>query len=219
MFISPAQSHCIIGLKMAGQEKPASIPADIATPFVKVDEMLYRGGQPLQDRGIRATHLPQLVHALKYLRDKFGIKTIVNLRSENVDIEKQAIDLLNAEAGERKEKRMSFLNIRLNATPNDASVQEVIDFIAHDTKSPVFVHCKKGENRSGFFVALYQIIKKQLPFKQIYEDMLANGHTPTGKNTRYSSMLGYLLRTRPEFRQYYSQNKADIETMMQRVKA
>jgi tyrosine-protein phosphatase SIW14 len=105
--------------------------------FHRVNEKLYRGGQP--KRG-----------GLKKLAD-LGIKTVVNLRGESDDT--------RAEEREARSMGMEYFNIPMSNTgkPTDEQVRRVIEIIEEKEKAPVFVHCRRGSDRTGAVIAVYRI--------------------------------------------------------------
>jgi tyrosine-protein phosphatase SIW14 len=105
--------------------------------FHRVDENLYRGGQP-KTGGLKK--LAQL-----------GIKTIVNLRGES--------DETLAEGREAKSLGMEYFNVPMSTAgrPTDEQVRRVIEILEEKKNAPVFVHCRRGSDRTGAIIAVYRI--------------------------------------------------------------
>ena len=105
--------------------------------FDKVNERLYRGGQP-KSGGIQK--LAQL-----------GIKTVVNLRDDD--------ERARAEEAEAVAAGLRYFNVPLDnfGRPSDAKVERVLAIIETPENQPVFVHCKRGADRTGTIVAVYRI--------------------------------------------------------------
>ena len=103
--------------------------------FHRVDQSLYRGGQP-KDGGFET---------LKRL----GIKTIIDLRNENTPKESSA-----AQAN-----GLRYFNFPMErfGRPDDETVEKVLTIISDSEHQPVFVHCAKGADRTGTIVAIYRI--------------------------------------------------------------
>ena len=103
----------------------------------QVNPNLYRGGQP-KEGGI---------NRLKQM----GIKTVINLRDSN--------DELEAEEGEAKALGLKYFNIPLPNfdRPDDKTVSQILALITSADNQPVFVHCKRGSDRTGTIIALYRI--------------------------------------------------------------
>ena len=103
----------------------------------KVNEQLYRGGQP------KAGGLQKL--------KELGVKTVVNLRGED--------DRSRAEAKEAASLGLKYYGISLPgfSKPTDEEVQRVLDIINATENQPVFVHCHHGKDRTGTIIACYRI--------------------------------------------------------------
>ena len=105
--------------------------------FYKVNEKLYRGGQPTEAG----------IDELKGM----GIKTIINLR-DNDDNERKEEALAKA-AGIR------FVNVPLSNwfSPHNEDIKAVLAEIDRTDGQPVFIHCKRGADRTGTAIAVYRI--------------------------------------------------------------
>jgi protein tyrosine/serine phosphatase len=105
--------------------------------FHKVDDKLYRGGQPAEGG----------VAKLKAL----GIRSIINLRYER--------DISEVEEAEAKAAGVRYYNVPMYglARPDDAKVKRVLALINDPENQPAFVHCKRGCDRTGAIVACYRI--------------------------------------------------------------
>jgi tyrosine-protein phosphatase SIW14 len=106
--------------------------------FHKVNDNLYRGAQPSRD-GIQT--LRQL-----------GIKTIINLRDDDERARSEAA--VAAAAGLR------YFNIAMDnfGRPSDDKVERILAIIEMSENQPVFVHCKRGADRTGTIIAIYRIV-------------------------------------------------------------
>ncbi|HEY1336912.1 MAG TPA: tyrosine-protein phosphatase [Bryobacteraceae bacterium] len=123
-----------------------SIPLALATaaPAIRgvpnlrtINDRVYRGGQP-SDEGFR-----NLAAA--------GVKTIVDLREhdERSKQEKRLVEALG----------MKYVNIPMKGmhTPDDKQVAHALKILNDDKAAPVFVHCKRGADRTGLVLACYRI--------------------------------------------------------------
>ncbi|MGI8639715.1 MAG: protein tyrosine phosphatase family protein [Pyrinomonadaceae bacterium] len=114
--------------------------------FNQISENFYRGAQPTKE-------------GVKELA-KMGVKTIINLRGES--------DLTRAEERWAKAAGVKFINIPLSNwfEPKAAQVQKVLDLIDDPKNQPVFVHCKRGADRTGIIVAVYRITRENWTARQ-----------------------------------------------------
>jgi tyrosine-protein phosphatase SIW14 len=105
--------------------------------FHQVSARIYRGAQP-QDQGWNSLA-------------KLGVKTVIDLRPESehsTKAEKQAVEA----AG------MHYVNVPLSGVhaPPDKAMSKVLGLL-DDSASPVFVHCRRGADRTGTVIACYRI--------------------------------------------------------------
>ena len=119
-----------------GQQREGSKNPDLPN-FYQVNSQLYRGGQPGRN-------------GLEGLK-KLGIKTVINLRDND--------DNAKTEESEAEALGLSYFNVPLNnfKQPSDQTVEGVLKLINSAENQPVFVHCKRGSDRTGTIVALYRI--------------------------------------------------------------
>jgi protein tyrosine/serine phosphatase len=105
--------------------------------FHLVNSQLYRGAQP-KSGGLQR---------LKTI----GVKTIVNLRGSD--------EHTQAEEQEARTLGLRYYNVALPefSKPKDADVERVLDLINAPENQPVFVHCRRGADRTGTIIASYRI--------------------------------------------------------------
>ena len=105
--------------------------------FHQVDQFVYRGAQPDSD-GFA-------------LLAKMGVKTVVDLREADARA-KQEEKLVKA-AG------MTFINIPMTGLkpPTDSQMDQVLGILENQGVGPVFVHCKRGADRTGAVIGAYRI--------------------------------------------------------------
>ena len=105
--------------------------------FACVSPVLCRGGQPTE------AGIIELV--------KRGVKTIVNLRGEDANAKKE--ERLVKKAG------MKYVGIPMAdwGKPRIADLDEVLRLIAQSEGQPIFVHCRRGADRTGTVIAAYRI--------------------------------------------------------------
>jgi tyrosine-protein phosphatase SIW14 len=117
----------------------------------KVSDNLYRGAQP-DDEGIQE---------LK----KLGIKTVVNLRSDQSD-EKML-----------KDSGIAYKAIPMSAAdPKNEDVITFLKIITDSNNIPVFVHCRYGADRTGMMCAVYRIFVQGWSKQDAVEEMTKGGY-------------------------------------------
>lgn len=105
--------------------------------FYKVNENLYRGGQPSE------TGFAEL--------KRIGIKTVIDLRDNDEKASKETA--LVERAG------MRFINLPLDnwARPGIADIEKILAAVNSAANQPVFIHCKRGSDRTGTVIAVYRM--------------------------------------------------------------
>jgi tyrosine-protein phosphatase SIW14 len=105
--------------------------------FYQINEHVYRGGQPTQE-------------GFQYL-SKIGVKTVLDLR-EN-DSRTPGEKRMVSEAG------MQYVNVPMTGLtpPTDVEISKILALLEDEVSGPVFVHCKRGADRTGAVIAAYRI--------------------------------------------------------------
>ena len=118
--------------------------------FHQVNQQLYRGGQP-KDEGLRK------------LKD-LGVKTIVNLRGEDAHT--------RTESEEARSLGLRYYSISLPefSKPKDEEVERVLGIINAPENQPIFIHCRRGKDRTGTIIACYRISHDGWTAKQAKEE-------------------------------------------------
>ncbi len=122
--------------------------------FHQVNERLYRGGQPKEGGLERLAAL--------------GVKTIVNLRG--------AGEGANNEGAEAKALGMRYFSLPMPnlGRPADEQMAQALEILDDPANAPVFVHCKRGADRTGVLIAAYRIKHDGWTSEQAIEE--ANRH-------------------------------------------
>jgi protein tyrosine/serine phosphatase len=104
--------------------------------FHQVNDHVYRGGQP-EAGGWQALA-------------KMGIKTVIDLRrpdEHSIDEESKLVRAAN----------MQYLNFPMKGVVAPSHEQVVKILALLDSNEPVFIHCKRGADRTGAVIACYRI--------------------------------------------------------------
>ena len=111
--------------------------------FHQVDDHLYRGAQPT------AEGFSSLA--------KLGVKTIVDLR-EPGDRETKEERTVTADG-------MHYIHIALNGyhAPSDNEIKQILGILSQQDAGPIFIHCRRGADRTGTAIACYRIAKENWP--------------------------------------------------------
>jgi tyrosine-protein phosphatase SIW14 len=116
--------------------------ADMQAPgipnFHRVEDHIFRGGQPPRNAWASLS--------------KLGVKVVIDLRRESEHssaAERHAVEA----AG------MRYVNIPMNGivAPSDEEIGKVLALFDRSAGAPVFVHCRRGADRTGTVVACYRI--------------------------------------------------------------
>ena len=136
----------------------AAVQAKLAQPvglpglpnLHKVSDDLYRGAQPSSE-------------GMKQL-EKLGVKTVVDLRS------------FHSDRDELKGTSLTYEHISMTAlTPEDKDVVRFLKVATDPNRTPVFVHCKQGADRTGTMCAIYRIAVEGWSKDDAIEEMTKGG--------------------------------------------
>jgi uncharacterized protein (TIGR01244 family) len=149
-------------------QDPAGVPN-----FHKVNDKVYRGAQP-NDTGFQNLA-------------KLGVKTVVDLRQPEGGrsaAEKRVVEA----AG------MRYVNIPMLGMhkPNPADVNKALALLNDKEAGPVFVHCRRGADRTGMVVACYRISHDRWDNHRALEEAKSNGMAWIQKSLQH-----YVMNFRP----------------------
>lgn len=123
--------------------------------------------------------------AFKLLRERHGIKTIIDLGTHEPGT-----------ADENREKRTAQLlgitrhvfNLEGDSTGNPNEYVEALRLMTDPANQPVLVHCGAGSERTGMAVVLYRHITQGTPIDEAYQECKDFSHNPK-RNPRLPQML------------------------------
>jgi len=139
----------------ASAQEPLKVSVKGVPNFHRINDSYYRGGQPT-DVGIE-----QLA--------KLGIKTIIDLRGNGDRSEKE--QELATRLG------MRYYNIPMSgwSRPSDAQINKFLGLVNDQSNWPVFVHCRRGAERTGVVSAVYRLTYDSWTADQAYAEMKRYG--------------------------------------------
>lgn len=128
---------CALTLIVAVSQAQSELSYKELPNFHKVSDQLYRGAQPM-DAGFKKL-------------SELGIKTVVNLRGED--------ELSHAEKKAVESAGLKYFTVPMPglSAPSDEQVASVLAIIDDPNNQPVFIHCKRGADRTGTIGAIYRI--------------------------------------------------------------
>ncbi len=118
--------------------------------FGRVSDQIYRGAQP-STVGFNTLH-------------NMGVSIVVNFRDEAGETsgEKREVESLG----------MKYVGIPWSAlgNPTDAEVVQFLDLVRANPQAKIFVHCRRGADRTGTMIAAYRVaIEHKQPDEAVSE--------------------------------------------------
>jgi tyrosine-protein phosphatase SIW14 len=157
-----------LSLTLAGLPAASIFDVPGVPNFHQVDEHVYRGAQP-HGQGFDGLA-------------KLGIKTVIDLRGESS--EENAVE----------HSGMRYVRLPWSGykAPVDSQITAVLSLLNDNAAWPVFVHCKRGADRTGTAIACYRIEHDHWTNQQA----LAEART-FGMSSMEIAMQHYILRFAP----------------------
>ncbi len=132
-------SRCLVSgmlalsLGAAGIEAASNVDVPGVPNFHQVNEHVYRGAQP-HGQGFAGLA-------------KIGVKTVIDLRGER------------SEQAEVERAGMHYVRLAWNGykAPSDPQMATVLGLLNDNSAWPVFIHCRRGADRTGTAIACYRI--------------------------------------------------------------
>jgi protein tyrosine/serine phosphatase len=124
----------------------------------RIDGHIYSGRQP------KPEEFPEL--------KQMGIKTVLDLRGGmfHAPREKKLVEA----AG------MQYVSMRLSGLfpPRHQQIASILAVLDDPARQPVFVHCRRGDDRVGMVIACYRMVHDRWTNQQAYEEAIHNGLNP-----------------------------------------
>ena len=103
----------------------------------QVTDGIYRGAQP-EDGGLQKLA-------------EMGVRTVINFRTGEDGVAKER------SLAEKLGLRFIHEELPPHGRPSDESIRRILDLILDPENQPVFVHCKRGADRTGTVIACYRM--------------------------------------------------------------
>jgi protein tyrosine phosphatase (PTP) superfamily phosphohydrolase (DUF442 family) len=136
-------------------ERPATwarpVAVDGAPNLHQVSKDLYRGAQPNR-AGMAGL-------------EKAGVRTVLNLRS------------FNSDRGELEGTRLGYVHLTMKAWhPEYKEAVAFLKLVGDPAKTPVFVHCQHGADRTGTLCAIYRVAVQGWSKEEAVREMTDGGY-------------------------------------------
>ncbi len=152
--------------------------------FGKVTDQLFRGAQPTA-AGFAALQ-------------KMGVAIVVNFRDER--------DEMSVEQREVENLGIKYVGIPWSGSdnPSNSQVIQFLDLVRANPTAKIFVHCKRGADRTGTMVAAYRIAVEHKAVADAIAEMnqFHYDHLFLPQLRRYVQSLPQLLKGDPAFIAY-----------------
>ena len=164
------------------EKEPRGLPN-----FGRVADNLYRGGQPSSD-GFKSLHA-------------MGVGIVVDLREKPTEgaNEKRQVESLG----------MKSVGIPWSANhePSSAQIVEFLDLVRANPDTKIFVHCRRGADRTGVMIAAYRIAVEHKPVAEVVSEMHQYHYDWLFRSQlkRYIESLPGLIQNDPRFANYRPQ--------------
>jgi tyrosine-protein phosphatase SIW14 len=158
---------CTLQLVVAA-EKPAAHVRN----FDKVNDQIYRGGDPT------AVGLTEL--------GAMGVKIDLDLRETG--------EATKTEQDEAEKLGIKYVNIPMKpfSAPTEDQMQRALALLRETKSAPIFVHCRRGKDRTGAVIACYRIQHDGWSNEQALDEARKHGMSFTER-----AMQSYVLHFKP----------------------
>jgi protein tyrosine/serine phosphatase len=140
--------------------------------FHQVNEHIYRGAQPA-------------VWGYKTLKS-LGVRTVIDLRGDGIaeELEKNLV----------KKNGMEFISIPLDGhkAPLEWQMDDILKLLEDQSKWPIYIHCRRGADRTGTVMACYRIAHDHWDNKRALDEAKTYDMDPGEK-----LMQAFILQFKP----------------------
>lgn len=137
----------------------ADIDAPAVPNFHSVNEHLYRGGQPADTAWNRLA--------------KLGVKTVIDLRPASEHSISKEAQIVEAAGMVYVSRPMARL-----AAPTNQEILRILTLLDSSAQWPVFIHCRRGADRTGTVIACYRIAHNRWPNEKALSEARMYGLSP-----------------------------------------
>jgi protein tyrosine/serine phosphatase len=96
--------------------------------------------------------------------ERLGIKTVINLRS------------MHSDRNEIKDTTLAYEHINMTTwSIEDKDVVRFLRIVTDSSRTPVFIHCQHGADRTGTVCAIYRIVIQGWSKDEAIEEMTKGG--------------------------------------------
>ena len=136
VYVLPSRANCILWFAFVFPVF-ADPPGHGIQNFHQVNQHVYRGAQPSHEGFVALA--------------KMGVKTVIDLREPGQ--RSRAEERLVTAAG------MKYVNVPMSGlvAPTESEINRILAILEDEAAGPVFVHCKRGADRTGAVIASYRI--------------------------------------------------------------
>lgn len=111
---------------------------------------------------------------LEYVRDRYGVRTVVDLRNPVGPVEGP---LIQREERWTVELGLNHINYPMPPLPDADRAVDFVQSLVAKSSAPVLVHCQGGKDRTGTLVALIRL-REGRDYQSTLEEMERYRHNP-----------------------------------------
>jgi protein tyrosine/serine phosphatase len=133
----------VLSSPAAAEEAKSGIPR-----FAKISDGFYRGGQPNKS-------------GFEYLK-KQGVRTIINFtdgKDEEAIVKKLGMNYVHIP-----------LSVSVTARIPESAIHQYFEVLNNPENYPIFIHCRRGADRTGAMVGFYRIAAQGWDGQKAYQE-------------------------------------------------